>query len=174
MKRYGVWIFLFVAGVTVFTGCGESTTQEETFAVTTVSDGDTVTLDNALRVRLACIDAPERDQAFGDEATEALEGLIDARSVRLEQVDVDRYERTVGYLYRDGNNEALNLAMVRNGYAWVYRAYCDRCDYYEAERYAHDHRLGLWAQGDAVAPWLWRQGEREPTDYEALPDVCAP
>ena len=65
--------------------------------VTRVADGDTFTLDCCRqRVRLWGIDAPERDQAGGSAATDALSRLISGRTLTCARRDVDRYGRLVG------------------------------------------------------------------------------
>ena len=63
-----------------------------------VIDGDSLELaisGSQLKIRLAEIDAPERDQPYGSEATAALEKLVQGRGVRIEVVAIDRYGRTV-------------------------------------------------------------------------------
>jgi micrococcal nuclease len=66
--------------------------------VTKVIDGDTidVQLDSGpIRVRFHGIDAPEKAQPHGMEATAALSTWILNKEVRLEPFEQDRYERLV-------------------------------------------------------------------------------
>ena len=54
----------------------------------------------------------------------------------------------------------LNEALVRQGFAWVYRKYCkaDFCtDWLEVERGAKGSGLGLWGDINAVPPWEFRR-----------------
>lgn len=121
-----------------------------------IVDGDTVELDDGTRVRLHGIDTPERDQPYGRQATKALDGFL-GRSVYVEKKDTDRYGRLVAVLWSsDGTN--INLAMVCGGHAWWYERYA-RLDWElrDCQSDAQEAKLGLWANGEAVAPWDWRK-----------------
>jgi endonuclease YncB( thermonuclease family) len=128
--------------------------------VSKVADGDTFTL-NAVgqaprAVRLYGIDAPERDQAYGELATTALVAWIDGREVRVAVEDVDIYGRLVGTVFVNDSN--INLAMVEQGHAWWYEQYArDAFELELAEQQARAARRGLWASGTAVEPWEWRR-----------------
>ncbi len=128
--------------------------------VSKVADGDTFTL-NAVgqaprAVRLYGIDAPERDQAYGELATTALAAWIDGREVRVAVEDVDIYGRLVGRVFVNDSN--INLAMVEQGHAWWYEQYArDAFELELAEQQARAARRGLWASGTAVEPWEWRR-----------------
>ena len=56
--------------------------------------------------------------------------------------------------------------MVTQGMAWWYRAYAGeqspeaRGQYEFAEAEAKARRVGLWADGEPVAPWEWRKVKR--------------
>jgi endonuclease YncB( thermonuclease family) len=128
--------------------------------VSKVADGDTFTLiavGQAPRaVRLYGIDAPERDQAYGELATTALVAWIDGREVRVAVEDVDIYGRLVGTVFVNDSN--INLAMVEQGHAWWYEQYArDAVELELAEQQARAARRGLWASGTAVEPWEWRR-----------------
>ena len=63
-----------------------------------ITDGDTikVMLDSGpISVRFDAVDAPERDQPWGREATAALRQRLEGKEVVLEPVEQDRYERLV-------------------------------------------------------------------------------
>ena len=47
-----------------------------------VTDGDTINL-NDERIRLTCIDAPEKDQPYGLEATEHLMKLLQGKKIEV-------------------------------------------------------------------------------------------
>jgi len=126
-----------------------------------VVDGDGVRLNcgpgrENLNVRLQCIDAPEPDQTpWGDRATERLRDLVAPR-VGLRSMDIDRYGRTIGRIYRNG--EDLNLRLVYEGKAAVYPRYCDDPAYYDAESFARYAARGIWAEpGLHQEPWQWRR-----------------
>lgn len=133
--------------------------------VISVGDGDTLTvMDAGLRVtvRLACIDAPETAQKpWGMEARSALQALTPVGStVSLRGSTKDRYGRTVAEVIGGGSN--VNLALVREGRAFVYRQYlsgCDRSAYLGAEGQAEKSRRGVWSiPGGGTRPWDWRRG----------------
>lgn len=92
-----------------------------------VTDGDTLNC-NGERIRLLGFDAPElngcprnRRCAPGDgqEAKRYLASLIAGRSLTIERVGVDRYDRTLAVVYADGVN--VSCAMIAAGQG-VYRA----------------------------------------------------
>ena len=134
-----------------------------------VSDGDTVTVldteDVQHKIRLAGIDAPEKSQPFGQRSKESLSELVFSKAVTVETGKNDRYGREVGKVLV-GCVDA-NLAQVRKGFAWHYRAYAreqtvnDRRLYVDAEIVAKDARMGLWRDSDPVAPWVFRKAKRD-------------
>ena len=83
--------------------------------VVAIADGDTLTvLDETKtqhKIRLAGIDAPEKGQAFGTKAREALGDKVFQQTVRVEVIDVDRYRREVGRIYL--GDRFINMEMVR-------------------------------------------------------------
>ena len=128
-----------------------------------VIDGDTIELGTA-RVRLFGIDAPESAQSClargrrwpcGREATRALAERIGSRAVTCEERDRDRYGRIVAVCRVGG--EDVNAWMAARGWAFAYRKYS--MSYVAEEAAAKAAQRGIW-QGDVVAPWDWRRGER--------------
>lgn len=136
--------------------------------VVSVSDGDTVNVldaDKVLhKIRLAGIDAPEKQMPFGNRAKELLSDLVFNKDVIVDTKKVDRYGRRVGKILVNGRN--ANLAMISGGLAWHYKAYqqeqtaAARSLYSDAEDRARGLRLGLWGDRDPVAPWEWRKLSR--------------
>lgn len=139
--------------------------------VVSVVDGDTVDVrlqSGVIRVRLHAVDAPERGQAHGESARQALSNLVLGRAVDLEPFEQDRYDRMVARLWLGDLD--LNAEMLRLGHAWVYRRYADEAAYCAYEKAARDLHRGLWSlpAGQRVAPWEWRQRktlEGRFTDY---------
>ncbi|MFM2068757.1 MAG: hypothetical protein RLZZ584_3666 [Pseudomonadota bacterium] len=136
--------------------------------VTRVSDGDTLTVLDTTRephrIRLAAIDAPERRQPHGDAARLALGAAVLHQQVQATCRKRDRYRREVCSLQLRGAD--VSLALLRAGLAWHDLAYLREQPPDLARSYAaaqQDARLaarGLWADHDAVPPWLWRRGAR--------------
>lgn len=131
--------------------------------VTQVTDGDTIKVQlssGPITVRFDSIDAPERDQPWGNEASEALAGLLDGEEVALEIVTQDRYERLVAVVYLGDEN--INKWLVQQGHAWAYRQYLKDTDFCDWEGSARSSRRGLWALpgNERHAPWEWRSVKR--------------
>ena len=129
-----------------------------------VIDGDTIHLKHKrygkIKVRLAEIDTPEKDQPHGEEATIILKKMILNKFVKLNKVTIDRYERVVGIIYH--NNLEINYFLVRNGLAWCYDKYNNREKIKNAEEYARSEKIGIWLdEKNAIAPWDWRKNKRK-------------
>jgi endonuclease YncB( thermonuclease family) len=152
---------LFVAVLAVCTACSWPTTGGgHTWHLVKVIDGDTVDVSNgsrAMRIRTACIDAPELHQPQGQRSARALEADLQGKDIGIETDGRDRYGRTVAYLIVDGEN--VNLAMVEAGMAFVYPN-CKRKEFYAAETAARTAHAGVWADEDPQRPWDYRRAQR--------------
>jgi endonuclease YncB( thermonuclease family) len=140
-----------------------------------IADGDTFTLladREELRIRLAEIDAPEKGQPYARRARQALSGLIYGETVRVVEVDHDRYGRIVGRVYAGSID--VNAEMVRRGAAWVYRKYAKGRSLYELENEARAARRGIWAlpEAEREPPWQWREQRRE-SHFSHAPTIAA-
>ncbi len=130
--------------------------------VTGVVDGDTlkVLMDGQQQnVRLHGIDAPEREQEYGQASTKALRQITTGRTVTIDVLDQDRYGRPVVMVYADG--ACVNEIMLQLGYAWVYTKYCTQefCgDWMALQNQAKIKHAGLWASRSPMSPWEWRHG----------------
>lgn len=126
-----------------------------------VSDGDTLKAiikpsGKAEWVRLAQIDAPEKNQPFGLESKAMLKNLLDCPSpLQLENIGRDKYDRIIGEIYCGG--QSINAEMVQIGGAWVYTQYATDQTLADNENQARSEKLGLWAGTKPTAPWLWRK-----------------
>ncbi len=76
-----------------------------------------------VRIRLYGIDTPEKLQAFGNRAKQFTANRVFGKTVIVTPMDTDRYGRTVALIQSPDDTVTLNEALVRNGYAWVYRKY---------------------------------------------------
>lgn len=124
-----------------------------------IADGDTITAecaDGKVRVRLWGIDAPESGQKpWGARSRKALQQLLDD-TLTLEIVDVDRYGRSVARIESGGRD--VNLLLVSQGHAVVYRRYNRDPAYRKAEQDAKRKRLGIWSTpGAHQDPAAWRR-----------------
>ncbi len=139
-----------------------------TGTVLRVHDGDTVSLAlngvaaARITVRLYGIDAPEKDQPHGREATAALAGLAPVgSSVSVADFGPDRYGRLTGVVVAGGR--CLNTAMLERGHAWLYTRYCRApvCrEWQRAASRAEQQGLGLWSDETRIPPWKWRAETR--------------
>ncbi len=104
--------------------------------VVRVVDGGTVVLlleSKETTVRLIGVDTPETVhpqkpvEAYGREASQFLMNLLKGESVYLEYEPagdrLDRYGRTLAYLYRVPDGRFVNLEIVRQGYGHAYTQY---------------------------------------------------
>ena len=127
--------------------------------VVKVSDGDTVTILTAdktqHKIRLNDIDAPEKKQAFGNKSKDNLAKYISGKTVTVQYQKTDRYKRVLGTIYY--NNTDINLQQLKDGYAWVYKKYSQKQNYYKAEKVARDKKIGLWADKNPLEPWEFRK-----------------
>ncbi|WP_259733178.1 thermonuclease family protein [Synechococcus sp. CS-1331] len=144
--------------------------------VISVGDGDTIRVrmnGKPITVRLACIDAPETAQSpYGQQSRRYLQQRLPVGStVTLEQKTSDRYGRLVAEVFNGIN---INLAMVEDGQAFVYRQYlsdCDAKEYLDAEYRASRRRYGVWqVEGGITRPWDFRKGR----SAAVIPDGTTP
>lgn len=135
--------------------------------VLSVGDGDTITITSGaqkIRVRLACIDAPETSQTpYGMESRQALQKLLPIGSeVTVRTKATDRYGRTVGEVLRGSTN--INQQQVASGNSFVYWQYikgCDRQTYSHLENDARLKSLGVWSVVNGIQrPWEYRRNRK--------------
>ena len=141
-------------------------------AVTAIVDGDTVWVERAgerVQVRVHGIDAPERPQPFGSEASAFASRTLLHKRVLIAPRGTDRHDRLVAAITIDGRDFAELL--VSRGFAWHDTRFAPRAfELAMAERAARDARRGLWSAPSPQAPWDFRRAEprqssREPVAY---------
>jgi micrococcal nuclease len=136
--------------------------------VISITDGDTVIVAHdgtPEKVRLADVDSPEKTQPYGRAAKRFISDLIYLQKVRIIRRGTDKYGRTLATLFlKDGTN--VNEALLRNGYAWIYRAKSKNPVYRRSELAARDRHVGLWADPHPEAPWDYRKAQKEPAKPE--------
>lgn len=151
-----VGIFLLLISLNAFSAEVEG-------VIVGVSDGDTVKLldieNRQYKIRLYCIDAPEKDQDFGRKSRKFLSDMLFGKYVTVHYNEMDRYGRILGTIYYNGVN--INLEQVKNGMAWVYTRYCSDKEYKKQENIARLNRKGLWALQNPMEPWIFRETYRE-------------
>jgi len=139
-----------------------------TATVVSTGDGDTLRVNSqgkVITIRMGCIDAPETGQRpWGQQSAAKLKQLLPpGKAVLVREIERDRYGRTVAELFL--GNQSVNLRMVQEGQAVVYRQYLSGCaatqnQYLRAEAQAKQKKLGFWNQSKAVMPWDFRRGQQ--------------
>ena len=134
-----------------------------------IHDGDTLRVRSlqgeVLKVRFACVDAPELKQPMGEEARNHLRSLVNrgGNKVKVQAITVDRYGRTVAQLW---NNQGLiQSQMVIAGMAYGYDQYKEDCPNWPAiqstQAQAQEAKLGVWKlEGGGQRPWNYRELNR--------------
>jgi micrococcal nuclease len=133
--------------------------------VTRVVDGDTLWLQakvdangkkpRPFKMRLQGIDAPERCQAWGTQATAALSARVLNQRVQVQTRSKDDYDRTLGNIRSQG--EDVSAWMVSQGHAWSYRYRRSSGPYAEQESVAKTAKHGLFADAAAQEPRWFRK-----------------
>ncbi|HEX4879239.1 MAG TPA: thermonuclease family protein [Limnobacter sp.] len=150
--------------------------------VTRVADGDTITVQDSngrsRKVRMHAVDAPEMQQAHGEQSRQWLATRVLNKPVKVIVNNTDRYKRVVGKVVLPGEpcgqarcpaDLDVNLQGIEQGQLWWYRDYAktqslgDRQAYEAAEHQARELRLGLWHNPNPQAPWQWRSQQRNST-----------
>ena len=126
-----------------------------------ISDGDTITIlpddKQNIKIRLVEIDAPEKNQPWGQKSKQALSDLVFSLSVTVDSKGQDRYGRTLGTVFLGNIN--INKLMVEHGNAWAYTQYVRDQNYFVLQKSAESMQLGLWSlsEDQIMAPWEWRK-----------------
>ena len=163
MKNLFSIILTFIISLSVFSA-------EITGEVVKVIDGDTVIIqdgEDRFKVRLAHIDAPEKNQECGDHAKTTLQILADGKNVYVEFHQIDMYGRIVGTIYLRkvlgiyyGN---INKAMVEHGCAWWYEEFSNDPEYAALQAKAKQEGIGIWAKQweTCIPPWEYRKMKKD-------------
>ena len=139
--------------------------------VVRIIDGDTIHVRDitgeAHRIRLAMIDAPEREQSFGTEATKKLSELLRQGTVRLKVKCIDKYNREVAFVYCEGKD--VSAEMLKEGMALHYHMNFDNCEMYDKfEAAAKRCHKGLWSQEKVEKPWDFRRKHKAQEQIKLL------
>ena len=133
--------------------------QAGDYLVERVIDGDTLVLAGGTRVRLIGVDTPEMSATrqpsdpLALAATGFTRGHVAGQMVRLEldRERIDRYGRTLGYVYRGDwllNEELIRAGLSRAELHYPYSAAMKR-RFRAAEETARSRRAGRWQSAPA-------------------------
>lgn len=140
-----------------------------------VVDGDTIDIENDVRIRLLGIDAPARGECGYAESRDYLEELLKSKKIYIEKdiTGADRYDRLLRYLYvpsddiRD-DDVLVQDAMLRAGWVRTLAIAPDtryRDLFASAQEEAKRAELGIWGLCDPTEEVLAeRQADASPSD----------
>lgn len=118
-------------------------------------------------IHLAEIDAPEKNQSYGDTSRQKLAAKLLGHVVQVTYFEKDRFNHIVGTV--NLSERWINQEVLAEGCAWHDKRYSDDDELDTAEQQARARRLGLWAEAQPVEPWKWRQ-----THQIATPEYTEP
>lgn len=135
-----------------------------------VYDGDTMRVMDSkgeeLKIRFACVDAPERKQPLGIESRDYLRELLgnNKNQVQLDIITKDRYNRNVAIVYI--KDKIVPVEQVRNGWVYPYEEYSKDCVVWdkikEAEKEAINKGVNIYSEEnkDLEKPSDYRRNNR--------------
>jgi len=141
-----------------------------------VYDGDTFRVidpnGKELKLRVACIDAPEKKQALGIESRDYLRSLLAKNPNKLIVVEKEKegYGRMVAEIFiptGKGDEEIpISGMMIKDGMAYYYSEYSKNCSdnaerYAQLEKEAQRSRVGVWKNPNSVKPSEFRKRARK-------------
>lgn len=138
-----------------------------TLVAGSVYDGDTIRVrDRAgeeLRVRSACIDAPEMDQQYGVESRDSLRAMLDQTDgLYLNITNTDRWVRVIAEKWGeiDGELVLIQLLQVQRGDVFPYPQYKRDCPSWAqieaSAEVAQANQVGVWGISGIIPPWEHR------------------
>lgn len=146
--------------------------------MTYVQDGDTATLGkgaSALNCRIQAADAPETEhkkygkagQAYGEESKKSLQQLIMNKEVTVTVTQAADPNKSGGRptckIELAGQN--VTTKQLRDGSAWLWETFNTDPASAQANRdataYAQANKVGLFANPNAVPPWVFKAQQRQ-------------
>ena len=113
--------------------------------VTRIIDGDTIIVNENQTLRLLCVNAPEKNKQYYEEARDFLNEL-ENKTIQIlrDKEDSDQYERKLRYLFYQGT--LVNKRILEQGLAHIYL--CEDLEFEKelekAEESARKNKLGIW------------------------------
>ncbi len=148
MERKHALLFAFLITLLIFSNVYLFKAQNknlETVTISRVLDGDTFELDDGRKIRLANINAPEKNQHGSNLSIEFLKQFLNY-SVDLEIIGIEKYSRFLARAYAPNY---LNLEMVEKGYASKFLVDSSELNKFaSAEEKAINSGLGIWVKSE--------------------------
>lgn len=164
-RKYPLLIIASIAIILLGISSRSTGDPREKVKIIRCYDGDTCTT-NKEKIRLACIDAPELKQPFGKASRDHLRGIIKDRPVKIDRINTDRFGRTIAILYiSDGGKwQAVQSLQAHAGTVWAFDRFKRNCPIWNSIdrefKIAQSKKIGLFADRQAIEPWIWRQNEK--------------
>ena len=147
-----------VGGYKVVRDNRADTFENSIHSVVYVVDGDTIDIENDVRIRFLGVDTPERGACYYDEAKVFLEDLLEGKDIRIEK-DIsgsDRYDRLLRYVYIPADDPQdddtfVNEKLLRLGFARTFAIAPDnryRDLFASAQEEAKKKSRGMWGACD--------------------------
>lgn len=129
--------------------------KKQTTLVTRVIDGDTIEIEEKIKVRYIGINSPEVEQCFANESYMENKKLVEGKTIVLikDVSDKDKYGRLLRYVYvgdpstSSGQVIFVNDYLIKNGFAKLMMIKPDIKYYQEFkadEKQAKENNLGIW------------------------------
>lgn len=122
----------------------------DTIKVTAIRNFSPISPKRIIAIRYACVDTPEHDEPFFDEAYIKNKEMVVGNPIWFLVLDNDKYGRSVADVYVRRTKDVLwiNETLLKQGLA-IYYDVSGKCDKYpellSAQKYAFDNMLGLWS-----------------------------
>lgn len=146
-KKHSLLFALMISGLvfSIFYLPHRSASNRETVFVSRVIDGDTLALEDGRRIRLLNINTPEKGE-YGSDLSSAYLKSFENKSVQIDVVGEDRYQRTLARIY---SPEYLNLKIVSSGLAVKFLvSESETKEFAQAEESAIENSLGIWKKSE--------------------------
>lgn len=102
------------------------------------------------------IDCPEKGQPYYQVAKQYTANKIFRKQITLKILYKDRYGRSVALVYL-ADSIPLNERLLSAGLAWHYLQFDKNPKWQLLQNRAKQKGMGLWADKNPIAPWLWRK-----------------
>jgi endonuclease YncB( thermonuclease family) len=113
-----------------------------TGTISKVIDGDTVDVDDELRIRLALVNTPEIGEQGYSQAKDFVSSVCGVGTkVIVDEDDGQKagsYGRMIGLVYCGEDKSLLNEMLIENGYAEIVQDYCERSEF-SGMNWAHNN-----------------------------------
>ena len=166
MRKYPFLIIASIAIILLGISSRSQGNAGEKVKIIRCHDGDTCTTDKGEKIRLGCVDAPELKQPFGKASRNHLKEIIKDRPVKIDRINTDRFGRTIAILYISdrGKWQTVQSLQARAGTVWAFDRFKRNCPIWQSIdrefKIAQSKKIGLFADRQAIEPWIWRQNEK--------------